>query len=494
MSDFVFHLRRDDPEGLQGQLRRILVAAILDGQIAPDSRLPSCRKLARRLGVARNTVVLAYQSLIEEGYLVSRERSGYFVDGEILRTRVEPALRPTGEAGPDADWSARLKLTPSREAHIVKPPDWQKYPYPFIYGQVDPDLFPLTAWRECSRQALAKSAVNEWANDRFSDDDPLLVEQVRSRALLRRGVRAAADEILVTMGAQHALYLLARLLMDGETTVGVEEPGYVDARNIFHLVTDRLKPLAVDAGGLAVDHRLAGCDYVYVTPSHQSPTTVTMPLARRLALLERAASEGFIVIEDDYEAETNYLGQPTSALKSLDETGRVVYIGSFSKALAPGLRLGYMVGPPALIREARVLRRLMLRHPPSNNQRTVALFLGGGHYDALIHRLHRAYRARWEAMGAALARHLPESSREPTFGGTSFWVRGPAGLDAGALAREARDHGVIVEPGAIHFLAEDAPRNYFRLGLSSVPLERIEPGIELLAELIHKSAPVRARA
>jgi GntR family transcriptional regulator/MocR family aminotransferase len=500
VTEFHFHLRSDSRDGLQTQVRSSLIAAILDGRLSPGRRLPSCRQLAQTLGVARNTVVLAYQALVEEGYLVSRERSGYYVNGEILETRTErrEPNAPAGGREPDAqtggrvaDWESRIMLRPSAHQNIVKPDDWQRHRYPFIYGQLDPDLFPLTAWRECSRQALAKLAVNEWTSDRFGEDDAMLVEQVRARALPRRGVAAAGDEILITLGAQHALYLVSRLLMGGRVRVGLEEPGYVDARNIFRLAGARLRALPVDGGGLVVGERLEGCDYVYVTPSHQSPTTATMPLDRRERLLERARARRFVIIEDDYEAETNYLGPPTTALKSLDTEGRVIYIGSFSKALAPGLRLGYMVAPRALIDEARHLRRLMLRHAPSNNQRTVALFLAGGHFDALIHRLHRAYRTRWETMGDALARHLPDSSRTPTFGGTSFWVAGPRWLDAGRLAAEAQTHGLIIEPGAVHFMAGKAPANYFRLGFSSIPAERIEPGIELLAELIQRQKTER---
>ena len=180
------------------------------------------------------------------------------------------------------------------------------------------------------------------------------------------------------MGAQHGLFLLATLLMDGGTTVGLENPGYVDARNIFASREARLKALAVDHGGLVVGRRLHGCDYLYVTPSHQSPTTVTMPLERRLALLEQAAKRNIVIIEDDYEFETNYVNEPCPALKSLDDNSRVIYVGSLSKTLFPGLRLGFMVGPKELIVQARALRRLMVRHAPNNNQRTAALFLSLG--------------------------------------------------------------------------------------------------------------------
>jgi len=242
--------------------------------------------------------------------------------------------------------------------------------------------------------------------------------------------------------------------------------------------------LEVDSSGLVLGPALSHCDYVYVTPSHQSPTTVTMPLERRLALLEQAERDDFIIIEDDYEGEMNFVGSPTPSLKSLDRTGRVVYIGSLSKSFAPGLRLGYLVASPRLIEEARLLRRLVLRHPPTNNQLTAALFLADGHFTSHVNRLHRVYRERWQIMRDALEQHLPHAASAPTFGGTSFWVTGPADLDAESLARDALNAGVIIEPGSIFFLGQDRPANHFRLGFSAIPSDRIEPGIRLLAELI----------
>ncbi|HXG28355.1 MAG TPA: PLP-dependent aminotransferase family protein [Nevskiales bacterium] len=473
---------------LQQRIRETLVAAILDGHLRPDTALPSCRELARHLGVARSTVVLAYQHLVDEGFLIARERSGYYINREILIGRVhhDPDLHPTLADQPA--WSERLRIHPSAQRNIVKPRDWKRHPYPFIYGQLDPELFPIAEWRECCRQALSVAEIRAWATDSIDRDDSLLLEQIQTRLLPRRGVFATAEEILITLGAQHALYLLAQLLIGPGDTLGMEEPGYPDARNIFALCTDRLRPIPVDDDGLVVDERLSGCAYVYVTPSHQSPTTVTMPLARREALLARAIRDDFVLIEDDYESEINFVGEPCPALKSLDTANRVIYVGSLSKTLAPGLRLGFMVGPSDLIREARALRRLMLRHPPANNERAVALFLAMGYHDALLRHLGAAYKVRWEAMGAALNRHLPDSARMPSFGGTAYWVRGPAALDARVLQAAAYERGIIIEAGDINFMASDPPRNFFRLGFSSIPTERIEPGIRLLAELIYRLA------
>lgn len=468
---------------LQAQVREMLVAAILDGHIPPGGALPSCRKLAGQLGVARNTIVLAYQHLVDEGYLQARERSGYYVSADIVAARATPTAPAT--RGPcDPHWATRLVRHPSSLPGPSRPADWRRYPYPFVYGQIDPALFPISDWRECARQALGVDAIRDWANDHIDSDDPALIEQLHTRVLPRRGVWAQADEILVTLGAQQALFLVAGLLVGPERCVGIEEPGYADARNIFALHSRHTRALAVDAGGLVVDARLAGCDYVYVTPSHQCPTTVTMPLERRRALLARAELDDFVIIEDDYEAETNYLGSPTPALKSLDSSGRVIYVGSLSKTLAPGLRLGFMVAPAELIREARALRRFMLRHPPANNTRAAALFLALGHHDSLVRRLAHTYRERWQTLSSALERHLPGAAVVPTFGGTSFWVRGPQGLDVRELCTRAATEGILIERGDVHFAAAEPPRNYFRLGFSAIASERIEPGIARLARLI----------
>ena len=367
MRDLLFPVQHQGSVSLQTQLRRHLVDAILDGRITPDEPLPSCRRLAQSLGISRNTVVLVYQGLADEGLLLSRERVGYFVNSDLVAEQADPdgEALDLPEAKAPVDWWHRLKLRPSRQSLLVKPKDWRRYPYPFIYGQCDPNLFPITAWRMCSRQALAIDAIRQWSEDSFDEDDPVLIEEIRARVLPRRGIKASADEILITLGAQNALYLLARLLFDRDSVVALENPGYVDARNIFETTGARLRPLPVDDDGLIVNDQLNDCDTVYVTPSHQSPTTVTLSMERRMALIEKAASEDFVIIEDDYEAETNFVSSPTAALKSIDRDQRVFYIGSFSKYITPGLRMGYLVGHADFIREARMLRRLMLRHTPA---------------------------------------------------------------------------------------------------------------------------------
>jgi len=190
------------------------------------------------------------------------------------------------------------------------------------------------------------------------------------------------------------------------------------------------------------------------------------------------------LIEDDYESEINFIDEPTPALKSLDKGNRVIYVGSLSKTLAPGLRLGYMVAPAELIQEARAIRKLMIRHPPLNNQHLVALFLSMGHHDSLLQKLHDAYRKRWQIMGDSLTRYLPESARIPTFGGTAYWVEAGQTLDANILQLKAREHGILIEPGDIFFMHPEKHKHYFRLGFSSISEEKIDEGLQQLCKLI----------
>ncbi|HMN64445.1 MAG: PLP-dependent aminotransferase family protein [Burkholderiaceae bacterium] len=471
---------------LQGQIREMLVSAILDGQLPPGAPVPSSREMADQLGVARNTVVLAYQQLADEGYLVSRQRSGHFVNGDILSGRVNSAALEgtarTGRAQPD--WQRRFRERFTTQRSIVKPADWQSYPYPFLYGQFDPTLFPTAAWRECCIKTLSVLDTRDWAPDQIARDDEALVQQIRTRVLPRRGVWASADELIVTVGAQHALYLVADLLMREGTRVAMEEPGYPDARNIFASRTSRLEPIPVDLDGLPVDERLDGVDYVYATPSHQCPTGVTMPLARREALLRMADEHDFIVIEDDFESENRFDGEPTPALKSLDRSGRVIYVGSLSKSLAPGLRIGYVVAAPGLIAELRALRRLMLRHPSAFIQRAFALFLSLGHYDAQLRRLAQAQSERCAIVLDAIARYAPQCGAVPVDGGGSCWVQLPPGVDANELARRAAERGVLIEPGDVFFVAQPPPHSCFRLGYQSIPARSIEAGIRELAGVV----------
>ena len=467
---------------LQGRIKEMLVRSILDGLVPIDAAMPPSRSLAQALGVSRNTVTLALQMLVDKGFLVARERSGLFVNPDIVLGQAGRGQRAE-QGGSALAWAGRLKSAVGRQRNIAKPAHWQDFAYPFVYGQFDASLMPLADWRACSQQSLLAPAVRRWSQDHVDRDHEGLLSQVQHRLLPARGIVAQRDEILVTAGAQMACHLLAQVLLDRDTVVGMEDPGYPDARNNFALRSARLLALAVDEQGLVPSRRLGQCDYAYVTPSHQCPTSVTMPLARRHQLLALARKKNVVLFEDDHESELNFSGRPLPALKSLDSEGRVIYLGSLSKTLAHGLRLGFVVAPAELIAELRAVRRLMLRHVPSNNAHIAGLFIAQGHHDAFIRKLNLVYRERREALLGAMARHLPGCTVSVAQGGSGAWVRGPAGLDSAALALACQPRGVLIEPGAVFFDRPGAAQQrFFRMGYSAIPAAAIDAGVQALRD------------
>ena len=466
---------------LQGRVKEMMIHSILMGLVPPGAKVPTSRALAEALGVSRNTVSLAQQVLVDKGFLISRPRSGLVVNADILMGQASSASFLLPKAV-DLQWKDRLVSGVAQQRNINKPSNWQDFKYPFVYGQFDPSLMPLKDWRSCAHQALFLPAVKKWSQDHLDRDTDVLVEQIQHRLLPARGIMARRDEILVTAGAQMACYLLANVLLDRQTVVGIEDPGYPDARNNFQLRSDRVRALPIDADGLLPSRALAQCAYAYVTPSHQCPTTVTMSLARRQEILALASKRDMVLIEDDHESELNFSGRPLPALKSMDTEGRVIYLGSLSKTLAHGLRIGFIVAPAELIRELRALRRLIMRHAPANNAHIAALFIAQGHHDAFIRKLNVTYRERREALLGAMAQHLPGFSVMPSTGGSGAWVQGPPQLDAQALTEQCARQGVLIEPGDIFFNKAPArPSPYFRLGYSAIAGGQIEPGIQALS-------------
>ncbi len=495
ISEGIFFLDKAGPAGLQAQIRETLVSGILSGRLLPGARLPSTRKLAGYLNVSRITITLAYQELAAEGYIEAEARSAYSVSDSAPVARLRASQKSAGEHA--LDWSAKLKPRFQIAKPIRKPLDWRRYPFPFLYGQMDMSLFDLGAWRDCSRRALGRDDFEYMAGDFAAADDMQLVSYICSRTLPRRGIRARPEEILVTLGAQNAIWIVAQLLLKRGSHAVCENPGHPDIHASLKLSEARVTPIDVDSFGLPPDQLPEKLDAVFVTPSHQAPTAARMPMERRLKLLEMAEERDFVIVEDDYEFEMSFLAPPSPALKSLDRRGRVFYVGSFSKSLFPGLRLGYLMAPEPVIREARALRALMLRHPPGHLQRTAAYFLALGHYDRVIRRMRNEYEKRHDMMATALRREGLTVAGSSAFGGTCFWIKGPEGLDADRVTDDLRADGVLIESGSPFFPTLEGPCRFFRMAYSSIPTDRITEGVARTAKAIRRavgsSRPARPR-
>jgi GntR family transcriptional regulator / MocR family aminotransferase len=479
---------------LQAQLRSAIVREVLAGRLAEGVALPSSRDLAQLMGLSRNTVTAAYQQLVDDGFLVARARSGMFVaEGARQAVVADPAVPvpPTPQQAARApDWPARVRRSLRAQPTLSKPGRWREVPYPFVYGRHDPQLFPTDDFRECCVRSLARSQLEHWTPDFETDDVPDLIEQLRLRVLPKRGVFALPEEIVITVGAQQAFHLLADALFDGRTRVGFEEPGYPHARNSFALREPAWVPLPVDGDGVQVD-ALPALDYLFVTPSQQSPTTATLSLERRQHLLRQAEARDFVVIEDDYEAENLHEGTPMPALKSLDRSGHVIYIGSLSKSLSPAVRLGYIVAPRALVAELRLLRHAMVRHPSAFLQHAYALFLSLGHHESHARRVNVLMQERMALAAAALRQHLPDFDFTLPQGGASVWVRAPQWVDGAELGQTAQRHGVLIEPGDVFFASPSYPCPFFRLRLSSIAPTRIAEGLQALGRAVDELAAAR---
>jgi len=474
-----FFLDPDAQGTLQAQIQQMIATGILSGRFRKGEKLPSSRKLALHLGISRITVTLAYTELLSNDYLTSRGRSGYYVSENAPEPPAFPPQQPRQDT---VDWNRAIGQRFTGGFTPVKPQDWARYRYPFIYGQADPTLFDHANWRLCALQALGQKDFFALTTDYYDQDDPQLVEFIARHTLPRRGIIARPSEILVTMGAQNALWLTAQVLLTQRRTAAIEDPCYHALRDILTQSRCHLAPVQVDSDGLPPDAIPPEADVIFTTPSHQCPTAATMPLARRRALLERAREINALIVEDDYEFEMSFLSPPSPALKSLDTDGRVIYVGSFSKSLFPGLRLGYLVGSETFIREARALRASVLRHPPGHIQRTAAYFLSLGHYDSLIRKMGKVLARRREVMEASIKRHGLDIAGQGAFGGSSLWMKAPPDVDTDILARQLQPQQVLIEPGRAFFSGANPASNYFRLAYSSISAERIDEGIRRIAE------------
>jgi GntR family transcriptional regulator/MocR family aminotransferase len=399
---------------LYQQLYHALRRAILSGALAAGTRLPSTRTLARELGVSRNTVLLAYDQLLAEGYTVSHTGSGTYVASTLPDVMHAPPSTP--ESSRDAATASLPQLSAYGRRLLDSAPPTSpalaQHPHPirydFRYGVPAVAEFPQALWRRLLARRARAASLRSLQYGPPEGYTPLR-ETIADYLRRARGVVCDPSQVMVVNGSQQALDLTARILLDPGDGVVIEEPHYLGARQAFVAAGARLLTVPVDAEGLNIatlPDAVAGARLAYVTPSHQFPSGAIMSLARRLGLLAWAERVGAYIIEDDYDSEFRYAGRPVEALQGLDRSGRVIYIGTFSKVLFPSLRLGYMVLPASLWRAFTTAKWLADRHTAHLEQEVLTDFICEGHFERHLRRSRTRNATRREALLDALATSL----------------------------------------------------------------------------------------
>jgi GntR family transcriptional regulator/MocR family aminotransferase len=449
------------------QIARALAADIQRGRLRPGDRLPGSRRLAASLHVHRNTVLVALAELIAEGWIETAPARGTFVTRAIPDDRGRPFSRRLGTRGKvPTHVPFALPESPAAYRPLSLPPGTLN----LSHGAPDVRLVPARTIGRAYRHVLARQGADLLA---YGDPEghPALRAALASMLTSTRGLSVAADDVFVTRGSQMALTLVARSLMRPGDVVAVEQIGYRPAWEAFRAAGATVVPVAVDRDGIDVAElrtlaSQTALRAVYVTPHHQYPTTVTLKAARRLALLTLARTERIAIIEDDYDHEFHYDGRPVLPLASGDHAGLVVYIGTLSKILAPGLRIGYIVAPPAVLQSVGAFRSLLDIQGDLATEAAVATLIDDGELQRHVARVRRVYAVRREVLSNSLRRVFGdgvEFTLAP--GGMALWVRLRMSVDVEAWARRSIEHGVSWYTGR-RYAFDGRPRPFARFSFA----------------------------
>ena len=469
---------------LQTQIYAAIRRAILDGELAPGTRLLSSRAIALDLGVSRTTTLLAFEQLTAEGYLTARRGSGTYVAHELPDDL--PRARPTPVA-------PRLEHPPvSRRGVALRaiPPAARRCqngaPRAFRIGVPGLDLFPIRLWTQLVNRRLRSITLSQLDYSDLAGFHPLR-QAIADHVRISRGTRCEASQVVIVAGAQRGLELSCQVLLDPGDEAWMEDPGYPGTRSALANAGVRVLTAPVDDQGLKVDviARHGGPARVaFVTPSHQFPSGVAMTLPRRLALLRWATAARAWVIEDDYDSEFRFGTRPVPCLHGLDTDGRVIYIGSFSKTLFPGLRLGFVILPQDLLETVIAARRASDLHPPIVDQAVLADFIAEGHMDRHLRRMRAAYRERLEALGDAAERYCGGVlALRPVRTGMHA-IADLQGVRAERVFEEASARGVEVMPLSAYYLRPVSSTNALMLGFACVHPDGLVTGMQRLAAAI----------
>ena len=452
--------------------------AILSGTFHGGEKLPSTRDVADQLGISRTVVLLAYDQLLAEGFAVGRAGSGTYVARGIgipRPGRVEdsaPVRLSRYGLSAEAAWS-RVQV-PARPAH--------RSPYDFAYGRSDLETFPFEMWRRMLLRCARKAPVSE-LDYGPAGGNAALREAICAHLRRSRAVVCDPSQVIIVNGSQQALDLIARVLIERGDRVIVEDPSYQGTKEVLRAAGARLLPVAVDREGIDPSHLPPNGRIAFVTPSHQFPTGVILPLARRLQLLEWAARRSAIVVEDDYDGEFRYEGQPLESLQGLDRAGRVLYIGTFSRTVFSALRIGYLIAPRKLVPAFTAAKWLSDRHTSTLEQHTLAQFIASGMYERYLRRVRRRNAARRKTLLDSIRKHLGdrvEVSGDGAGAHLVLWLRNR--ISEESVIAEAARRGVRVYGISPYFLRRP-PRSGIMLGYSRLREAAIREGIRRLGEV-----------
>ena len=479
----MIHLDRASSTPLYLQLYKNIRRAVLTGQLAAGTRLPSTRDLATSLGVSRNTVTSAFDQLLAEGYIEGKVGAGTYV-AEIDVAPAHKPVRPLSASIPlpSALSQRGQKMLALRETILRYRHDPIRA---FRPGVPALDAFPVEVWSKLMTQRWRYAQ-----SDLLSYGDPCgyrpLRECIAEYLRLSRAMRCEAEQVIIVSGSQQALDITARVLLDPGDAAWMEDPGYSGARNVFLGADVNLVPVPIDEQGLNVKAgklKHPDAKLIYVTPSHQFPLGYSMSLSRRLELLQWAQQSGAWIIEDDYDSEYRYQGHPLAALQGLDETGCVIYMGTFSKVLFPSLRLGYLVVPPGLVDAFAAARALSDRHSPLFDQAVLTDFITEGHFNRHLRRMRRLYAERQSALISAIQGQLSHYLNvQPCATGMHLigWL--PRGVDDRVVSQHLLQHG-ITAPALSAYCLEAPAQGGLVLGYAAIDVPAIRRSVGQMASL-----------
>ena len=472
---------------LYAAVYRAIRAAILEGHLPGGSRLPSSRILAADLSVSRNTIESAYAQLETEGFTGRRVGSGTWVRPTVLlpkhpnrrNQRLPRILSPTESLSRRGNL---IRLTGGcPEPTVVRP---------FSGGLPALDAFPVELWQRLCNRRLRTLGVDSLGYTNPQGDERLRTA-IAQYVATARGVKCTAEQVIILTSSQQGLDLCVRLLTDPGDSVWLEDPGYLGARNAFLAAGAKVTPIPVDADGLQVStgaKRAPKARLAYVTPSHQYPTGATLSLRRRIELLNWADAARAWIIEDDYDSEFHYSDRPIAAMQGLDPHQRVIYVGTFSKVMFPGLRIAYMVLPSSLVDSFVAARSVLDGHSSAFFQSVLADFMDSGHFAAHIRRMRLLYRARRDFLLDLAKESL---SKWITFGVSDGGLQIPAyakhAIVDGTFSKKAAEHGLDLPPLSKLYLSPPV-RHGWLVGFAGLTPASISSGSNLFSRLLRAAA------